>query len=419
MEISQQTARRYILGRQGLWPGRRWQGPRGTERAMRAMEHLQLDPLLVMGRAQDLMLQARVIDYRVDDWQPPLYEHRRFFEWGGWLAVRPMEELPYWRVRMRRERDDPEWHEYMADHQGAIEEMRALLERRGRLQNRDFSMHDRVRTDSYYGRKDSALALYYLWRIGEAMVHHRERFEKIYAPAERVAPRRYRHDVTNEEADAFHWRKQVAFEGLTKFLGVPQGFSHSTTGQRRSIREAHADWRAAALERDELIEVRVDGWKGPRWALGEDADTIRTIEAGRVPRRWRPLDTTTTEEVTFLSPLDPVSARDRATELFDFHYRWEVYTPAPKRRWGYYTLPVLWGDRLVARFDGRFDPGSRTLRLLGMWFEDDALVDDDAFLDAFAPAMTRFARYLDALAIDSGGIPQSIIRHRLQAEPID
>src|SRR4051812_18918860 len=102
MDISLVTARRYILGRQGLWPGRRWQGMAGTERAMRAMEHLQLDPLTIVTRAHDLMLQARVIGYRPDDWAVLTYERRRFFDWGGWLAVRPIEELPHWRGVVQR-----------------------------------------------------------------------------------------------------------------------------------------------------------------------------------------------------------------------------------------------------------------------------------------------------------------------------
>jgi uncharacterized protein YcaQ len=112
IEISIETARRYILGRQGLWPGRRWQGLAGTEQAMRAVEHLQLDPLVVVARAHDLILQARVIDYRPDDWATLTYGQRKFFDWGGWLAVRPMDELPYWRVLMRRELDQPNWIEF-------------------------------------------------------------------------------------------------------------------------------------------------------------------------------------------------------------------------------------------------------------------------------------------------------------------
>ena len=94
MRVSREVARRFLLGRQGLWPGRRWRGLAGTDRAMRAMGDLQLDPLRVVARAQDLALASRVLDYREADWARLTYERRRFFEWGGWLAVRPIEELP-------------------------------------------------------------------------------------------------------------------------------------------------------------------------------------------------------------------------------------------------------------------------------------------------------------------------------------
>ena len=168
MKISPQTARRFILGRQGLWPGRRWRGVHGTERAMRAMEHLQLDPLAIMARAQDLMLHSRVIDYQLDDWARLTYDRRKFFDWGGWLAVRPMDELPYWRNLMRREREMGHWREVEHEHHETIVEMRRVLRERGTVANRDFTMASRKRTDSYRGRKDSAVALYYLWRPNAA-----------------------------------------------------------------------------------------------------------------------------------------------------------------------------------------------------------------------------------------------------------
>src|SRR5262245_12250376 len=126
IEISGRTARRYILGRQGLWPGRRWRGLEGTATAMHAMEDLQLDPLVLVARAQDLMLHARVLDYQQDDWARLTYDERRFFDWGGWLAVRPMEELPHFRVAMRRDVERPHWAGMMADHSQAIDEMRAV-----------------------------------------------------------------------------------------------------------------------------------------------------------------------------------------------------------------------------------------------------------------------------------------------------
>src|SRR4029453_11712282 len=103
LTIDIDTARRYILGKQGLWPGRRWRGITGAEQAMRAMEYLQLDPLHIIARRHDIKLPSRVLDYTPGMWAGLAHQHRKFFDWGGCLAVRPMDELPHWRVVMRRE----------------------------------------------------------------------------------------------------------------------------------------------------------------------------------------------------------------------------------------------------------------------------------------------------------------------------
>jgi uncharacterized protein YcaQ len=395
LEITQAAARRYILGRQGLWPGRRWRGLPGTDQAMRAMENVQLDPLNVMARAHDLMLQGRVLDYRPDDWAVLAYQRRRFFEWGGWLAVRPIEELPHWRVLMRRERDAPHWRAFAVEHAAAIEEMRAVLRERDAVSNRDFAMNTRTRVDSYRGRKDSAIALHYLWRIGEAMVTRRDGFERVYARTDAVVPAALSRESDDREADEFLLRKIVAAEGLTRFLGL-NGLLQRTVGAAEIKR-----WRDERTATGDLIEVRVEGWKGSYWAPGGDRAVLDAIATDRIPEGWTPLDTTTDEEATFLSPLDPVSARGRARLVFDFEYKWEVYTPASKRRFGYYALPILWRDGLVARFDGRLDRTTDTLVLLGLWLEDGLLARDRAFADALSRAMARFCTFLGAARLDA------------------
>ena len=208
LTINLETARRFILGKQGLWPGRRWRGLKGTEQAMRAMEYLQLDPLQIIARSQDLKLHSRVFDYTPGLWEKLAYQQRKFFDWGGWLAVRPMDELPHWRVVMRRECESSGRLSAMArEHAGAIVEMRALLRERGTVSNRDFAMATRTRTDHYRGRKDSALALYYLWRTGEVMTHHREHFERVYALTETVAPAQLMLESDEAEADRFLIKK--------------------------------------------------------------------------------------------------------------------------------------------------------------------------------------------------------------------
>ncbi|MGZ8513716.1 MAG: winged helix-turn-helix domain-containing protein [Candidatus Limnocylindrales bacterium] len=412
IEISIKTARRYVLGRQGLWPGRRWRGLDGTEQAMRAIEHLQLDPLVVVARAHDLILQGRVIDYRQDDWATLTYGQRKFFDWGGWLAVRPMDELPYWRVLMRREIDLPNWVAFRAEHAAAIAEMREVLRERGEVANRDFEMGDRTRVDHYRGRKDSSLALHYLWRIGDVMVSRRERFERVYALTESVAPAELLREHDAAEADDYLLMKTVAAEGLTPMRTV-------TNALRRTVPPAElAAWRERKIAGGHLVEVRVEGWRTPQVALAEDGPVLHELATGGVPTGWEPLDTTTDDEVTFLAPLDPVSARGRAKPLFDFDYVWEVYKPAHLRRWGYYTLPILWGDRLVARFDSKLDRTSGTLVINGLWLEDQALARDDAFAEALRRGMSRFAGFLDAGRVDAAAVPQLRLRRRLSARRI-
>ena len=105
--------------------------------------------------------------------------------------------------------------------------------------------------------------------------------------------------------------------------------------------------------------------------------------------------------------------RGRAEELFDFHYRWEVYTPAEKRKYGYYVLPVLWRDTLVARFDAKLDRAARTLRILGLWVEDEALARDEAFAEAMARGLARFLGFLEAERADVKGVRQPALRRRL------
>src|SRR5574341_2131700 len=408
LTIDIETARRFILGKQGLWPGRRWRGVMGTEQAMREMEYLQLDPLQIIARSHDITLQSRVLDYTPGMWEVVTYKRRKFFDWGGWLAVRPMDELPHWRVVMRRERDSGSRIRTMArDHAEAIVEMRATLRERSVVSNRDFEMATRTRTQSYRGRKDSALALYYLWRTGEVMTHHRENFERVYALTETVAPAQLMRENDEAETDRFLIKKEVSFSGLSRRSRTSDSF-HGRGEPDRAAKKL----LGAMLADGDLIDVQVEGWKTVHYALGSDIKTLRDLSAGRAPKAWTPLETTTLEEVLFLAPLDQVSARGRAKVLFDFDYVWEVYKPGHQRKFGYYTLPVLWDDRLVARFDSKLDRSTDTFLILGWWLEDKALGKDEAFAEALAKGFARFVTFLGARKLDAKAIREPLLRRR-------
>ena len=407
LEIPLEVARRFILGKQGLWPGRRWRDLAGTEQAMRAIEQLQLDPLVLLARAHDLILHARVLDYHPEDWAKLTYDQRRFFDWGGWLAVRPMDELPHWRVLMRRELDQPNWIAFQKEHGPAIAEMRQVLAERGTVSNREFAAGTRLRVANYRGRKDSALALHFLWRIGDAMIHHRDGFERVYALTESIAPTELIHETDPAVADDYLMLKLVAADGLAPMRTVG-------SFMRRKVSPTElAEWRRSKVERGELIEARVEGWRAPQVAVAGDEPLIRELLDGRTPAAWRPLGATTEEEATFLAPLDPVSARGRAKDLFGFQYVWEIYKPVELRRYGPYTLPILWGDRLVGRFDARMDRPTSTLVMNGLWLEDDGLGRDDTFAEAMRRGMARLIVFLEAGRIDARAVPQRTLRAAL------
>src|SRR5260221_9523987 len=251
-----------------------------------------------------------------------------------------------------------------------------------------------------------AVAWIFRWRTGEVMTHHRENFERVYALTETVASASLLRESEEAEADRFLLRKEVSFFGLSPLRRTSDAF-HGRGEPDRAAKQL----LGAMVADGDLIEVQVEGWKRVHYALGSDAAALRDVSAGRVPKAWTPLETTTTEEVVFLAPLDHVSARGRAKELFGFDYVWEVYKPEQQRRFGYYTLPVLWGDRLVARFDSKLDRMTNTFVILGLWLEE-AIGTDEAFAQALAHGLARFVRFLGASKLDATAIREPLLRQR-------
>jgi uncharacterized protein YcaQ len=171
----------------------------------------------------------------------------------------------------------------------------------------------------------------------------------------------------------------------------------------------------ALLAAGEAVEVTVDGWKDPVYLPASGVALLEDLEAERSPDALQPLETSTQEEVSFLAPLDIVSARGRAKVLFDFEYIWEVYKPAEKRRWGYSTMPVLYGDQLVARLEPKLDRTNRTLVVKGFWLESQAKDADAAFSAALGRGLARFAAFLDAERIDFTALDPSGLRGQVEA----
>jgi uncharacterized protein len=403
--ISIATQRRFVLGKHGLWPGRRWQGKEGAALAIREIGAVQVDPVVVVARNHDLKLHSRVADYHPDQLDELLYRDRQFFDYGDPLYIYPMAELPYWNIHMQRQQW-PFGARVIEQNPALVDTVRSELRARGALGQRD--IEGTAHVEGGRARKDVGIALHHLWRRGELMTASRRNFERIYDFAENVAPAEYLCPASEVDSEAFFLRQALKMRSMPRLKEWRGRFAFSV--QRTVTPEEMKALVGALVESGDVTPLQVQGKKDLHYVDTGDLPLIETLEAGKVPADWRPLDTTTENEVIFLAPLDPVSARGHAAELFDFDYIWEIYTPLEKRRWGYYVLPILYRDDLVARLDVKMDRKSKTLLIKGFWLEDAATGKDSAFAAALACGLVRFAHFHEATRLDANAIQPARLR---------
>lgn len=398
--ISPQTRCRFLLGAQGLWPGRRWRGAAGVATAAREMVLLQMDPTLVVAQSHDQVLWQRVIGYQPAMLTDLLYKQRKFFDYGGGLAIFPIEELPYTRTVMQRKAKEKRWAAFAAKNGPLLASMRKEFARRGPLSTRDFES-DSTDKWNYRSGKESGVALYYLWLTGELMISHRAGKERVYDLLPKLAPKKLQKAASVPAMEEYYAQEALRLHRLI----TPRAFRNTWKGFiERFVDHPEGKKKFAQLIKNgTLVEVRVEGEKESQYARAEDISILEQLNAGKYPKAWRPLETNTDEEVVFLSPLEYISARGKAKLLFDFDYIWEIYKPAEKRKYGPYTMPILYGDRLVARADFKLDREQHTLVINGVWPES-WFAPDAAFGRAYQRGLRRFAEFLGAESVDAGNV---------------
>ena len=351
--LSLSQARRIALAAQGfLDPAHAVPTMRTFQRTLERTGVLQVDSVNVLQRAHYMPLYSRMGPYdvgllhRAAERAP-----RRVVEyWAHVQAFMPVELWPHMQHRMDhyRQRQFKWWKDVPTDlHDGLIAEIRD----RGALTARDLDT-GAPRTKEHWGWNwsQARIALDYLYMTGELAVAGRNgQFEVRYDLPERVIPRAVLEQPTPTKAEA----ELELVRRAARSHGV--GTAKDIADYYRMSVAATAGVLATLVEAGEVEQVAVEGWRRPAY-LHRDA---------RLPRR--------VTARALLSPFDPVVwERARTEALFDFHYRIEIYTPAHKRVHGYYVLPFLLGDRIVARVDLKADRQASVLLVKAAYAEPGA-----------------------------------------------
>lgn len=361
--VSAATARRLLLGAQGLLDDpRRKAAPDELYALIERIGFVQIDSINVVERAQHLTLAARMQGYRPALLERLLERDRRLFEhWTHDASAIPTVWYPYWHHRFERYRkhvlEHPWWGERVGKNpQAVIAHVRERLLAEGPLMTKDFEDERPEGTDTtWWGWKPAKAALEYLWRVGEVAVARRVNFHKVYDLTGRVLPHPHAAPRPSPE-EHVGWACRSALERL----GVATPSEIAGFWRAVSLEEARA-WCGQAAARGEIVEVlaeAVDGAAVRRSYAVADWEA-RAAALPAAPPRLR-----------ILSPFDPILRdRTRALRLFGFDYRFEAFVPAPQRRWGYYILPILEGERLIGRLDPKLRRDEGALEIRQVWWE--------------------------------------------------
>jgi len=378
-----EQARLYQLWSVGLHGKTYPAGEAGIRQCFCNQGSIQLDPLPVLGRNHDLVIQARVDGTHPGETLDLIHRGRLGFEyWDKMLCCLPIENFPDYRAFMKS--GGEAWTakreaRLNREHPGALDAVYQAVGQHGPVSSRELKALEVAQGDhrGWKSTKAANASLEVLWNRGMVSVSHRINYRRYFDLTERVIPAQF-HEADPPSLDSF-WRimllRRVRAVGLLPVRGDAEVWALMQRVRRIQLPERLVD-------EGELALVRVDGIGTPFYALPQAEDKITSAEK-----------TVLDDKARFIAPLDPlVWARNALLRLWDFEYAWEVYKPAAKRLWGYYVLPILYRDRFVARFDGRFDRATKTLHVLAYYEEADGLPLSHPVIYA---SFQRFLAYLD------------------------
>ena len=394
LTITKQQAAQFILSKQGLIGSYKFIGKEGAYEYVRQAGCIQYDPVDVCGKNAELTLQSRVKGFKKSMLRELLYEDRKLVDYvDKELSIWPTEDWPYFasfRDYSRRMGDT------FDDMKELKKEAKEYTKKNGPVCSDTLPIegeiywHSFIHWSGHWDKKSPAArsVLEQLYTDGELIIHHKKGSRKYYDIAKNHLPDavlKAKNPCRNER-EFITWRvlRRIGAVGLlwdknsTAFLGI----------------ELKADLRKkvlSKLEADKKIKpVMVEGIKVPFYYRAEDDALMQEILAGSADLKPR---------MSFIAPLDPL-LWDKALvkALWDFTYSWEIYTPASKRKYGYYTLPIIYKDRFVGRIEAVPDRKEGVLNVKGLWWEPD-IRQTKALNSELERTLKNFAKFNDCKTV--------------------
>lgn len=350
-----------------------------TLQTIENLGYVQIDTLAVIARAHHHTLWSRQPGYKENELNQLLEQKQIFEYWSHAASYLPMSDYRF-SLPQKKAYESGKSHWFAQDKKMK----KFVLDRikaEGPLQSKDFEFK-REGPGNWYEWKPAKRALEQLFMEGQLMVEKRQGFQKVYNLTERILPSGISTSVpTEKEMAEYLIRKTLQAHGIVTESEI--------TYLRNPFKTAVSKALQYFLKNGVLSEVKIEGLEKPYYMDANSKINIRTIKGG----------------THFLSPFDNlVIQRKRIQQLFGFDYMIECYLPESKRKYGYFTLPVLYNHGFVARFDPKADRATKTFYIKSLHFED-TFKPSDAFNQSFALKLKQFAAFngCDKIVIEKAG----------------
>ncbi len=381
--ITNEAARSFLVNYQNLNGNSGLKGSNGVMEFMQKVRCVQFDPLNVVGCNPDLVMQSRIKGYKPEVLFDLLYKERCLYDAPDkMISIIPTEDYPKMaRIRQKtvdQLKDILTWRKSL----GALDlldEIKELIRVNGAQPATKINIGENVDSGKWGHKKLSSAALDYLYHSGELGISSKIKTHKVYDLSENLFPPEVLNteDPFKTEIDFAKWyiKRRIGAVGLVwnKNGGTWLGFYVSDSKLRTQVLNE-------LVEEGQILEVQIEGSKEAFYIRKEDE-----------PLLGKPAKNNTAQ---FIAPLDNlIWDRGMIQELFDFEYSWEVYTPAAKRKFGYYVLPVLYKNRFIARFEPEPCRGKSPLQIKNWWWEPGVKITD-RMITTLKDAFTRFSKFL-------------------------
>jgi len=384
--LSNKQARQFILLKQGLIQDYKFISKQGVDDFIKQAGCIQFDPIDVCGKNAELVLQSRVKGFTKQMLYDLLYKDRILVDYFDKnLSIIDVNDWKYFsRLRIKYKQQGASRDEVNE----VSDEIKAAIKEKGALCSKDININQKV--NWYWSdTKLSRAALETLYFRGDLIIHHKKGTIKYYALAEDYIPQKILNDKDPNETEFefMKWRvlRRISAVGL---LWNRPSDAWLNMGDFKSANRSNVF--EALLEEEKIVEIEIEAEKEKFYCLSADIDLINLVLDNRKLK----------ERTELIAPLDSMLwDRKLIKAIFNFDYKWEIYTPIAQRKYGYYVLPIISGTNFIGRAEIINEKKSKKLVVKNIWYESN--VNHTKKLDSsLENCIKKFAEFNECISID-------------------